>query len=43
VTFGVEVWVLRQGHGARVRVTEASFTFVALDEVGRPEPLAAAD
>jgi acyl-CoA thioesterase YciA len=40
ITFGVEVWVLRQGHGDRVRVTDASFTFVALDEEGRPQPLA---
>ncbi len=41
ITFDVEVWVLRQGHGDRVRVTDASFTFVALDEKGRPQPLAA--
>ena len=35
----VEVWVLRQGRGERTRVTEAGFTFVAVDEQGRPRPL----
>ena len=39
MTLGVEVWVLRQGRGARVKVTAAEFTFVALDEAGRPRPL----
>jgi acyl-CoA thioesterase YciA len=39
ITFDVEVWVLRQGHGDRVRVTDASFTFVALDDEGKPQPL----
>jgi acyl-CoA thioesterase YciA len=32
----VEVWVLRQGQGERVRVTSAEFTFVAIDDAGRP-------
>ena len=36
ITFGVEVWVLRQGCGPRIKVTAAQFTFVALDEAGRP-------
>ena len=35
----VEVWVLRQGKGERVKVTSAEFTFVALDEQGRPRPV----
>ena len=39
VTFRVEVWVLRQGQAERVRVTSADFTYVALDEQGRPRPL----
>ncbi|HEX3952368.1 MAG TPA: acyl-CoA thioesterase [Stellaceae bacterium] len=39
ITLGVEVWVLREGHGARVKVTAAEFIFVALDEAGRPRPL----
>ena len=36
----VEVWVLRQGRGERVKVTEAEFTFVAVGEDGRPRELA---
>jgi acyl-CoA thioesterase YciA len=36
MTLGVEVWVLRQGCGPRIRVTAAEFTFVALDAAGRP-------
>lgn len=39
ITLDVEVWVLRQGQGERVRVTEAEFTFVAIDEDGRPREL----
>ncbi len=31
--------MLRQGRGERVRVTAAEFTFVALDESGRPRPI----
>jgi acyl-CoA thioesterase YciA len=42
LTLCVEVWVLRQGHGPRVKVTAAEFTFVALDETGRPRPMASA-
>jgi acyl-CoA thioesterase YciA len=38
----VEVWVLRQCQGARVKVTAAEFTYVALDEAGRPRPVVAA-
>ena len=43
MTLGVEVWVLRQGCGPRIRVTSAEFTFVALDGAGRPRPLAGPD
>ena len=39
ITLGVEVWVLRQGCGPRIRVTQAEFTFVALDDHGRPRPV----
>jgi acyl-CoA thioesterase YciA len=42
ITMDVEVWVLRQGRGARHKVTQAEFTFVAVDENGRPRPLEAA-
>src|SRR5438105_3177614 len=38
-TLDVEVWVLRQGQGERVRVTEAEFTFVSVGEDGRPREL----
>jgi len=31
---------LRSGRGARIKVTEAAFTFVALDDDGRPRPFA---
>jgi acyl-CoA thioesterase YciA len=39
LTLNIEVWVLRQGRGERVRVTAAEFTFVALDESGKPRPI----
>src|SRR5262245_59500947 len=41
MTLAVEVWVLRQGRGPRIKVTSADFTFVALDEAGRPRPIEA--
>jgi acyl-CoA thioesterase YciA len=42
ITLEVEVWVLRQGRGERVRVTAvAEFTYVAIGEDGTPRPLAA--
>jgi len=42
ITLSIEVWVMRQGKGDRLKVTEATFTFVAVDEAGRPRPLPAA-
>jgi acyl-CoA thioesterase YciA len=39
IALDVEVWVRRQGQGARVKVTQAEFTFVAVDEEGRPREL----
>lgn len=36
----VEAWTLRGRVGAREKVTEAMFTFVAIDENGRPRPVA---
>src|SRR6266436_9248796 len=39
ITLDVEVWVLRQGQGERIKVTEAEFTFVAVHEDGRPREL----
>ncbi len=40
ITLSIEVWSLRQGQGERVKVTDATFTFVAIDETGRPRPIA---
>ena len=40
ITLDVEVWVLHQGQGERVKVTDAEFTFVAVHEDGRPRELA---
>ncbi len=39
VTLDVEVWVLREGRGERIKVTAAEFTFVAVDEAGKPRPI----
>ncbi|MBV9782981.1 MAG: acyl-CoA thioesterase [Acidisphaera sp.] len=40
MVFDIEVWVLRQRlMGVRVKVTEAQFTMVAVDETGRSRPL----
>ena len=36
---GVEAWITRQPSGERRRVTDAVFTFVAIDETGRARPL----
>ncbi len=35
----VETWVLRYRNGAREKVTEGVFTFVAIDGDGRPRPV----
>lgn len=39
VTVGVEAHVLRRNQGERVRVTNAEFVLVAVDEEGRPRAL----
>jgi acyl-CoA thioesterase YciA len=39
ITLCVEVWVLRLSQGKRIKVTEAEFTFVALNENGGPRPI----
>ena len=41
ITLAVEVWVLRQGQGDRVKVTDAEFKFVALNDNGYPRPVRA--
>ena len=35
----VEAWVQRGKDGTLLRVTEAVFTYVAIDDVGRPHPV----
>jgi acyl-CoA thioesterase YciA len=39
ITLSIEVWALRQGQGDRIKVTDAVFTFVAVDDDGRPRPI----
>ena len=41
LTLAVEVWVLREGQGDRVKVTDAEFNFVALNDNGSPRPVVA--
>jgi acyl-CoA thioesterase YciA len=43
LTLSVEVWVLRQRQGERVKVTDAEFTFVAVNDQGQPRPVTQAD
>ncbi len=35
----IEAWVLRNRQAKREKVTEAMFTFVAIDEAGKPRPV----
>ncbi|MGB0660067.1 MAG: acyl-CoA thioesterase [Mangrovicoccus sp.] len=43
MAIALEAWVLRGRHGVREQVTEAVFTFVAIDEEGRPRPVPSED
>jgi acyl-CoA thioesterase YciA len=43
IGLGIEAWVLRGRLGAREKVTEAVFTFVAIDDAGRPRPVPEGD
>ena len=36
---GIEAWALRRQDDGREKVTEAVFTFVAIDDNGRPRPV----
>ncbi|MEM8699433.1 MAG: hotdog domain-containing protein [Pseudomonadota bacterium] len=36
---GIEVWIRRQPSGDHAKVTEATFTFVAIDDAGKSRPL----
>ncbi|TYC62438.1 acyl-CoA thioesterase [Rhodobacterales bacterium] len=35
----IEAWALRHRYGHREKVTEAIFTFVAVDDAGKPHPV----
>lgn len=35
----IEAWALRFADGSREKVTEAMFTYVAIDQAGRPRPV----
>ncbi|MEM0987265.1 MAG: acyl-CoA thioesterase [Pseudomonadota bacterium] len=39
MAIAIEVWTQAIGSDSRNRVTEAAFTFVAIDDEGRPRPL----
>ena len=39
ITVNVEAHVLRRNQGERVRVTDAEFVMVAVDEAGKPRPV----
>ena len=39
MAIGIEAGVLRSVIGDREKVTEGTFTFVAIDEDGRPRPV----
>ncbi len=41
MTTNIEAWVLRRSSGERVRVTEGRFSYVAIDDNGRPRPVPA--
>jgi acyl-CoA thioesterase YciA len=42
ITIRVETWVRRRDGGETVKVTEGTFTYVAIDKTGRPRPVPAA-
>ena len=39
MTTNIEAWVLRRASGGRVRVTEGRFSYVAIDDNGKPRPV----
>ncbi len=42
LSYRIEAWVIRHESRERVKVTEGMFTFVAIDQNGRPRPVPAA-
>ncbi len=43
ITVHIETWAARKKTGETVKVTEGTFIFVAIDEIGRPRPVPQAD
>lgn len=39
MTYRIEAWVIRHDSRQRVKVTEGVFTYVAIDEDGKPRPV----
>jgi len=39
ITIKLDVWAIRMRVGAKAHVTEGLFTFVAIDEQGKPKPI----
>ena len=39
IAIHIEAWALRSRQGERVKVTQGTFTLVAIDDVGRPRPV----
>jgi acyl-CoA thioesterase YciA len=39
ITVRIETWATRKRTGEKVRVTEGTYVFVAIDEQGRPRPV----
>jgi len=39
LVIGIEAWVRRMAYGEHLKVTEGTFTFVALDDDRKPRPL----
>lgn len=39
LTLRIEAWVLRRNESAPILVTDGNFTFVSIDEDGRPQPI----
>lgn len=40
ITVHLEAWVLRRKESRAIRVTDGNFTYVSIDEEGRPRPVA---
>jgi acyl-CoA thioesterase YciA len=39
MVLSLEAWVLRRRQAPRIKVTEGRFTFVAIDDAGRPRAI----